>query len=195
MIAYIEGTILSKTGTTLVVVVQGIGYRVFATPATILTAAIGDVIALYTHQYVREDALELYGFERSEEQAMFVTLIGVTGVGPKSALGILSTTVPEQLRNAVVTGDIAVLTKVSGIGRKTAERLLLELKDTFAAEERAVPTGVGFAVGDGEVLEALERLGYRSADARAALEAVPKTLTDSVERLKAALKQLGASRS
>ncbi|MFA7286395.1 MAG: Holliday junction branch migration protein RuvA [Patescibacteria group bacterium] len=195
MIAYVEGTIISKTGTTLVVVVQGIGYRIFATQATILTVAVNDTIALYTHQYVREDALELYGFERSEEQAMFVTLIGVTGVGPKSALGILSTTVPEQLRNAVVTGDIAVLTKVSGIGRKTAERLLLELKDTFAAEERAVPTAAGFAIGDGEVLEALERLGYRLADARAALEAVPKTLTDSVERLKAALKQLGASRS
>src|SRR3989338_7655700 len=136
MIAYLEGTIQSINEQDLVVVVQGIGYRVFVTPTTIGEAEVAAAVALHTHQYVRDDALELYGFARPEELRMFKLLICVSGVGPKTALGILAITSPEQLRAAVVSGNVGLLTKVSGIGKKTAERLLVELKDTFIADAK-----------------------------------------------------------
>src|SRR3990167_7147297 len=104
MIAYLEGTVQSVNEQTLIVVVAGVGYQVFVTPTTLAAAATGSPVVLHTHQYVREDALELYGFERPEELKTFEMLIGVTGIGPKTALGILSLTTPEQLRVAVVSG-------------------------------------------------------------------------------------------
>ena len=193
MIAYLEGTIQSINEQDLVVVVQGIGYRVFVTPTTIGESEVAAAVALHTHQYVRDDALELYGFARPEELRMFKLLIGVSGVGPKTALGILAITSPEQLRAAVVSGNVGLLTKVSGIGKKTAERLLVELKDTFIADAKSRPSAGASTVyeGDIEVIEGLERLGYSISDARKALEGLPAELTDTGVRLKAALKQLG----
>lgn len=177
----------------MIVVVNGIGYKIFVLPPTCSVAVIGAEMALHTHQYVRENALELYGFERPEELRMFEVLIGVTGIGPKSALGILSITSPEQLRAAVVSGNVGLLTKVSGIGKKTAERLLVELRDTFISEQKkgkgdSAPTMYS---GDIEVIEALEQLGYSVGEARKAIEALPKELTNTEARLKAALRQLG----
>ena len=196
MIAYLEGTIRSKGEQHVIVVVNGVGYKIFALPPLILTAEVGATAALHTHQYVREDSLELYGFERPEELRMFEILIGVTGIGPKTALGILSITTPEQLRSAVISGNVGLLTKVSGIGKKMAERLLVELKDTFIAEQKK-RTGEAASTmyeGDVEVIEALERLGYSIGEARKAIEALPKELTNTEARLKAALKQLGNHR-
>ena len=195
MIAYLEGTIQSKGEQYVIVVVNGVGYKVFVLPPTSSAATVGADASLHTHQYVRENALELYGFERPEELRMFEVLIGVTGIGPKSALGILSITTPEQLRAAVVSGNVGLLTKVSGIGKKTAERLLVELKDTFIAEQKKRTGDVAPTMyeGDVEVIEALERLGYSVGDARKALEGLPKELTDTEARLKAALRQLGGA--
>ena len=193
MIAYLEGTIQSKGEQYVVVVVNGVGYKIFVLPPTVAALLVGADVALHTHQYVRENALELYGFERPEELKMFEVLIGVTGIGPKSALGILSITTPEQLRAAVISGNVGLLTKVSGIGKKTAERLLVELKDSFIAEQkkRTGTTAPTMYEGDIEVIEALERLGYSIGEARKAIEALPKELTNTEARLKAALKQLG----
>lgn len=193
MIAYLEGKILSKNEHSLVVAVSGVGYKVFALPPTINSATVGVAICLHTHQYVRENALELYGFERPEELKTFELLINVSGIGPKSALGILSITTPEQLRAAVGSGNAALLTKVSGIGKKTAERLLVELKDTFAAEAKREPKGSESTIyeGDIEVIEALEKLGYSLSDARKALEKLPKEIINTEERLKQALRELG----
>ena len=193
MIASLEGTIQSLGEQHVVLVVNGVGYRVFATPSTSSTATVGASIALYTHLYVRENALELYGFVRPEELATFGILISVSGVGPKTALGILSITSPEQLRSAVVSGNVGLLTKVSGIGKKTAERLMVELKDTFTADAKrhGGQTAPTIYEGDIEVIEALEQLGYSLSDARKAVEGLPKDLTDTEGRLKAALRQLG----
>ena len=196
MIAYLEGIIQSKREQHVIVLVNGVGYKIFVLPPLILTAEVGATAALHTHQYVREDSLELYGFERPEELRMFEILIGVTGIGPKTALGILSITTPEQLRSAVISGNVGLLTKVSGIGKKMAERLLVELKDTFIAEQKK-RTGEAASTmyeGDVEVIEALERLGYSIGEARKAIEALPKELTNTEARLKAALKQLGNHR-
>jgi Holliday junction DNA helicase RuvA len=178
-----------------VVLVGNVGYKVFVTPAVRGEAEVGDEVALHTHQYVREDALELYGFARPEQLRTFGRLLGVSGIGPKTALGVLSVTTPEQLRTAVVSGNVGILTKVSGIGKKTAERLLVELKDAFVAEAQqrrgVAPT---LYESDVEVIEALERLGYSPTEARQAIESLPRDLADTEARLKAALKTLGGPR-
>jgi Holliday junction DNA helicase RuvA len=195
MIAYLRGTIQSISEQHLVLLVGQVGYKVFVTPAVLGEAEGGDEVALHTHQYVREDALELYGFARPEELRIFELLISVSGIGPKTALGILSVTTPEQLRAAVVSGNVGILTKVSGIGKKTAERLLVELKDTFTAEaKRRGSSAETLYEGDVEVIEALERLGYGVTEARQALELVPQETTDTEQRLKAVLKKLGGKR-
>ena len=176
----------------MIITTNGVGYRVHVLPQVIFEAEVGANAAMHTHQYVREDALELYGFERPEELAMFEILIGVMGIGPRSAMGILSITTPEQLRTAVASGNVALLTKVSGIGRKTAERLIVELKDTFALAEKELGAKASTLYeSDLEVIEALERLGYGRTEARRAIEAVPKDMTKMEERLKSALKGLG----
>ncbi len=191
MIAYLEGTIQSMGENFVILTNSGVGYKVFVMPSLVLQASIGSKAALHTHQYVREDALELYGFERPQELAMFETLIAITGVGPKTALGILSLTTPEQLRTAVATGNVALLTKVSGVGRKTAERLIVELKDTFALEEKVRGEKMGTLYeSDLEVIEALERLGYGKTEARRAVESISKDVVDTEARLKAALKHV-----
>src|SRR3989338_169937 len=195
MIAYLEGTIQSIGEQHVVVLVNGLGYKVFVMQALVLKAKIGERVALHTHQYVREDSIELYGFERPQELKMFQTLIGITGVGPKTALGILSLTTPEQLRTAVASGNAGLLTKVSGVGKKTAERLIVELRDTMAIEEKQQGEKASTLYeSDLEVIEALEGLGYGRSDARKAIESLPKELVDTEARLKAALRLLGSSK-
>ncbi|MFA5954361.1 MAG: Holliday junction branch migration protein RuvA [Patescibacteria group bacterium] len=194
MIASLEGIVLSKDHRAVVVGVGGIGYQVYVTPTALVSLTVGDAVTLYTHQYVREDALELYGFLEAEERTMFTILIGVSGIGPKSGLGILSITTPEQLRSAIASGDVHILTKVSGIGKKTAERLLIELKDVFAAEAKARGETAKMPAGDVEVIEALERLGYSPIEARRALETLPEDIKGSEERLRAVLQSLGKKR-
>lgn len=195
MIAYLEGTIQQKGEQYVVVVTNSVGYKVFVLAGALLQFALGASAALHTHQYVREDAIELYGFERPEELRMFETLIAITGVGPKTALGILSITTPEQLRTSVASGSVGLLTKVSGVGRKTAERLIVELKDTFALEEkRKGEEAATIYESDIEVIEALERLGYSRSESRKAVEALPKELADTEARLKTALKHLGGNK-
>jgi Holliday junction DNA helicase RuvA len=191
MIAYLEGTIQSKGVNFIILNTNGIGYKIFVMPSLLLQESQGAKVALHTHQHVREDAIELYGFEQPTELSMFEILIGITGVGPKTALGILALTTPEQLRTAVASGNVALLTKVSGVGRKTAERLIVELKDTFALEEKARGEKASTLYeSDLEVIEALERLGYGKSESRKAVEGISKDLTDTEARLKAALKHV-----
>jgi holliday junction DNA helicase RuvA len=195
MIAYIEGQVKSVAENSAVVITGGLGYRVYVLPSTLFTTKVGEEVNFYTHQYVREDALELYGFQRPEELKMFETLIGITGIGPRTAMGILAITTPEQLKTAVVSGSVALLTKVSGIGKKTAERLIVELKDTFQVEEKKHGAQAGSLYeSDLEIIEALERLGYSSQEARRAIEALPKDVTGTEQRLKAVLKNLGSGK-
>lgn len=191
MIARIQGTVVGKNDRSIIVDVGGVGYRVYVTTDTLSIAALQSTAALWTHLAVREDALELYGFVLEEELDFFMELLRVSGVGPRSALGIMSVAPVRTLRTAIASGDIGYLTKVSGIGKKTAEKIALELKDRLAllADEEA-HEGIR---NDSDALMALTALGYSTKDARDALKNIPSDITSTNDRIKEALRQLGTT--
>lgn len=188
MIAKITGKIALFRGNYVVVDVSGVGYKIYATEFSMGKIAGKEEIELYTHTYVREDTLSLYGFLTLDELEMFELLISISGIGPKAAIGILSIAEPKTIRAAVISGDSSILTKVSGVGKKTAERVILELKNRIAelpGEDQ------GAAKADSEAIEALTSLGYTVSQAREALKSVPKSTKDISEKVRAALKNLG----
>jgi Holliday junction DNA helicase RuvA len=145
-------------------------------------------IDIFVHTYVREDTLALYGFLTLEEKEMFELLISISGIGPKASMGILSIATPKTIRTAILNEDPSILTKVSGIGKKTAERVILELKNkvadmTVGEKEEAVI--------DSDAIEAMVGMGYSVAEARDALKMVPVDVKDVGARIKQALKNLG----
>ena len=142
---------------------------------------------IWTHLYQREDALELYGFLFQPELELFETLIGVSGVGPRTALGILNVAPIDTLKRAIASGELSYLTKVSGIGRKTAEKIMVELREKFGKAMAAGPE----LKEEQDALEALESLGYSIREAREALHQVPETIQGTSQRVKEALKLLG----
>lgn len=190
MIASISGTIARTTHDSIVVDVHGVGYRVFVTSDEQLRHTIGDSTFFHTYLAVRENALDLYGFSELPDLRAFELLLTVSGIGPKSALSVLSLVPTETLRAAVVQGDAGYLTKVSGIGKKTAEKIILELKDKAALLGEPSDTSVG--KGEEEALEALRTMGYTLNEAREALKLVPHSVEGSSARLREALKQLGS---
>jgi holliday junction DNA helicase RuvA len=188
MIAKITGKVAFFRNNYVVVDVAGIGYKVFVTDFTMGKIAGKNEIEVYTHTYVREDTLSLYGFLALEELEMFELLISISGIGPKAALGILSIAEPKTIRTAVISGDSSILTRVSGVGKKTAERVILELKNRITE----VPgEDQGAALADSESIEALTSLGYSVSQAREALKLVPENVKDVSQRVRAALKSLG----
>jgi len=175
LIAHLAGTVADKRDGEVVVDVNGVGYRVRVSQSCL--AAVpprGEKVLLRTYTHVREDALDLYGFASEEEEAVFRELIGVKAVGPRAAQNILSGIEARELALAVASGDVARLTKVPGIGKKTAERLVVELKEKLVALARAATPSKGAARGP--ILEQLEQallgLGYRPQQAGQAVEAV-----------------------
>jgi len=187
MIACLSGTVRHKGLNALVVDVSGVGYKVLVTTETALEVAPSSPIFLWTHLVVRETSLELFGFLDKETLDTFELLITISGIGPKSALSILNVATPSMLRQAVASGDTTYLTRVSGIGKKNAEKIVLELKDKLkiTKEDRGVDMR-----SEGDALEALVSLGYNERDAREALKRVPKETEGASERVKAALKLL-----
>ncbi len=188
MIAKIKGTIEFIHDNYVVVDVAGVGYKIFTT-AYILGKISGQPSTeFYTHTYVREDTLSLYGFLEFSELEMFELLISISGIGPKAALGILSIADPKTVRAAVLNEDSSILTRVSGIGKKTAERVILELKNKVADLPLQEKTQIS---EDSDVLEALIAMGYSNSQAREALKTVPADVKDVGQRVKLALKNLG----
>lgn len=187
MLSTIHGQITFVGPKTLTIELNGVGFEVFATARLLGQAKADQDVKLYVHLNVREDALELYGFLTSEERDFFRQLISISGVGPKSGLGVLSVANTSEIKQAVASGDATLLTRVSGIGRKTAERIVVELKEKMAAEVLAT---VG-TTGDGSILDALMQLGYSLNEAREAMQHVPPGAESIDERLKAALRSLG----
>ena len=195
MIAGLEGT-AELTGERFLVIrtAGGVSYRVFVGPEVLRKIPKkGDAIKLWTHLYQREDTIELYGFLHFAEMEFFETLIEISGIGPKSGLGIMAVAPLDTLKKAIASGDTSYLTKVSGIGRKTAEKVILELRDKLA--------GKGVSIADmpelreeSDALDALVSLGYSYAEARDALAAVAKDVKGAGARVKEALKRLGRSR-
>ncbi len=180
MIANIQGQVISQGKDHLVVLVGGIGIRVIV-PRTVfdVVEGVGHSVFLFTHLAVREDALTLYGFADEQELQLFETLINVSGVGPKLALAILSALSLAQLTHAVAHAEVDLLTRVPGIGKKTAEKIIFELKDRLAvrgAAELAMLSDV-----DADVLDALIALGYSVVEAQAALQSIPRDAPRDVE--------------
>lgn len=190
MISHLRGTILEVTDRYAVVDVQGLGYKVYCAIDTLSGLKAGNETSLHTYLAVREDALDLYGFPSAEERGFFELLISVSGIGPRSALGILSVASTDTLKKAIGTGDTSYLTKVSGIGRKTAEKVVLELRDKLRAHVDMKETPHALRA-ESDVVEALKSLGYSQNEARDALKEVPDEVIGTNARIREALKILG----
>ncbi|MDQ3089834.1 MAG: Holliday junction branch migration protein RuvA [bacterium] len=191
MIGTLSGTVRHKDLHTIIVDVGGVGYKVFSTADTTLDAVTGESVYLWTYLAVRENALDLYGFLDKETLDLFELLITISGIGPKTALGILNVATPAMLRQAVATEDISHLTKVSGIGKKNAEKIVIELRDKLKTTSEDMVRG---KAGEGDVLEALISLGYSERDARDAVKRLPKDLEGTSARIKEALKYLSSGK-
>ena len=187
MVAKIEGVVWDSSEKFLIVGVGGIGFKIFTTAETLEVSHKGAPISLFTHLAVREDALDLYGFLGDEELNFFEKLISISGIGPKTALNVLNVSSIPALKKAISTSDIAHLVKVSGIGKKIAEKIILELKDKIGKDEEG---GVSLRE-EVDAIEALKSLGYSQKEARDALKQVENKTTNTSERIKEALKILG----
>lgn len=190
MIASVSGTIQRIEADGLIVGVGGVGVRVFV-PGTVLenVGGIGRSIRLHTHLVVREQELSLYGFETMEDLQLFEVLLGVSGVGPKVGLAILSTLSPELLKSAIMREETAVLQRVPGIGKKTAERLMFQLRDKLDLTE--VKTAVPLVSDvDADVIDVLTTLGFSIVEAQTALQNVPRDVETVDERVQQALQHL-----
>jgi Holliday junction DNA helicase RuvA len=197
MIASVEGKVGAVAFDSVVIEVGGIGYRVFAAPAILVTAVPGSIVKLFTYHLVREDQQSLFGFRSTEDLGFFTLLLTVTGVGPKVALAIVGSRPTPDLQLAIMAQDQAVLTSIPGIGKKLADRIIFELKEKVAAAGIAASTAGGAVAGGGatesEVVAALQALGYSLAEARDASHAalVNATIGGTLEdRVKAALRSL-----
>ena len=192
MIAGVKGTIESIGSNWVIVDVGGISFQVFLPTSTLSTlSVIGQQARLHTHLHVREDNLTLYGFSSARELALFQTLITVKGIGPKLGLAMLSALDVEQLTMAIAGGDAALLTAVPGIGKKTSERIILELKDKIGGSWM-MTHDIESVQGNSEVVAALTSLGYSVAEATRAVAALPTSTHLSLEdKITLALKYFG----
>lgn len=188
MISKVTGTIIHADTRFVVVEVGGIGYKIYTT-AGVLEKNNSGVATFWTYLAVRENSLDLYGFPIKSELDLFELLITVSGIGPKTALGILNIASAQAISQAVYMEDPAYLTKSSGIGKKNAEKIVMELKGKLGTPESI--DGVENSTGS-DALDALVALGYNEREARAALKKVPKEMTDAGARIKFALKNLGS---
>lgn len=192
MIASIRGTLLSAGVDHVVVETGGVGFLIYA-PRPVLggLGEIGSEVRLYTHLHIREDLLALYGFASVEQRALFELLLGVSGIGPKVALSLLSSATADELRTAIAGGDTARLARVPGIGKKTAERLVLELRGKIDLKGLPAPAGAppGLMAINAELAEMLVGLGFSAAEASAAIAAIPADApVEPEERLRLALR-------
>jgi len=180
MISYLKGTILSKGKDAVIVVIDNIGYEVSAPAPVLEKLQVGQERELFTHEYLRENTRELYGFSTRDELQLFHDLMKVSGVGPKSALNVMSLGA-AKIRDAINKGDAGVLGSVSGVGKKTAQKIVLELK--------GVLTDPDAVSADADAVDALRRLGYSAREASEALDGVAGETVE--EKIKTALKILG----
>ena len=199
MFYYVKGPVVHMAPYLAVVDCGGVGYACRTTNSTLARLRKGEAATLYAHLNVREDAMELYGFASENELSCFQLLIGVSGVGPKAALSILSSTTPEGLATSIITGDEKSLTVAPGIGKKIAQRIILELKDKLAKGQLSTPGGESYG-GTGvtvipqnkasEAAAALAVLGYSQAEAAAALKNIDMEALALEEIIKQALKKM-----
>jgi Holliday junction DNA helicase RuvA len=189
MIASIQGKLAETHDDHVIVVVGGIGYKVFV-PHSTREHLSGDQVFLHTLLVVREDALTLYGFATVTERELFEILLRVSGIGPKLGLAILSTLSIDNLRNAIITDRAEILTRVPGIGKKTAQKIVFELKDKLPVGLEAIPGTSAFDDVNSDVMDALIALGYSIVEAQTAIQSLPLDAPKDVEeRVRLALQQ------
>ncbi len=190
MIASLSGTVQKIEAGSLVVAVGGVGVRVYV-PRTVLenVGGVGRAIGLYTHLQVREADLSLFGFESEDDLELFEVLLGVQGVGPKVALAILGALSPELLKSAIMREETAVLQRVPGIGKKTAERIMFQLRDKLDLGGAAATLPLVSDV-DADVIDILTGIGFSIIEAQTALQHVPREVRAMDERVQAALQHL-----
>lgn len=191
MIAVIQGEVVAIRQGCLIIMVGGLGLEVHVPTVQLQEARIGEKIGLFTSLVIREDAWSLYGFPTEDEQKYFNLLLGVNGVGPRTALMILSSLNVETIRRAVLGEQVDVLSRVPGVGKKTAQKILLSLQGKVGGE--GILEGTILSDVDGEVIDALTSLGYSVVEAQTALQSIPKNTPQNVEeRLRAALRFFNA---
>ncbi|MCF7865767.1 MAG: Holliday junction branch migration protein RuvA [Candidatus Pacebacteria bacterium] len=192
MISYLKGTIQHKDIKYVVIMTNGgVGYKVYTTLETLGQSSTGEQVELWIHTVVREDALDLYGFSNKRSLDFFELLLTISGIGPKSALGILSATTVDSIIEAITTGESAYLTKIAGIGKKVVEKIILELKGKIGDNFGASTDSYGVGNHDVDTIEALKSLGYTHKEAKDALDEIPKDVKTTSDKIKAALKLLG----
>ncbi len=190
MISYLTGKIIDKNNNKITVLTNsGVGYEISLPPFLFLELKKDNEVGLPVYLAVRENALELYGFEDLDQKDLFMKLLDVNGIGPKSALHLLSLGTVEEISSAIARGDVGYLTKVSGVGKKTAERIVVELKNKVQSSELRVQSE-GVSENLGEVIDALVSLGYTKEDARITVRSLNGEGKTSEELLKQAFKIL-----
>lgn len=190
MIAHVSGVVAEKFNTSVIVDVNGIGYEVLVATGDFESALLNESVKFYTHHHVREQSEELFGFSSLAAKRLFEMLITVQGVGPKAALAILSLGAAEQVRSAIAVSDAAYIARASGVGKKTAERVTVDLSDKVGlptALPGSGPVTAREVASSDEAMEALMSLGYTLNDAITALDSVPIELS-TAERVRRALK-------
>ena len=193
MIAFLTGRVAARSAAQALLDVGGVGYRLLMSTASLAELpAVGDEATVHTYLHVREEELTLYGFTTEDERDVFERLIAVNGVGPKVALAVLSSLRPDALRNAIARDDVALLSTVPGIGKKTAQRLLIVLKDALGAPDLG-PAAGAVGAASAEARDALLAMGFTSAEINIALRDAPDSASAET-LLRGALKALGGAR-
>lgn len=184
MISYLKGVVAAKLDESILVVNNDLGFEVFVPAPLWRKMKSGDQIAVFTHEHVREDSRDLFGFASLGELGFFKKLIGISGIGPKLALNLMSLGTLAELQAAIASGNVSYLTAIPRVGTKSAQKIVLEMRGRLDLTEGASPE-------DRDAIEALESLGYSRSQAREALRRVPGDVVEVDERVRAALKTLG----
>jgi Holliday junction DNA helicase RuvA len=189
MISYLEGKIKFKGQNYLILLTNGIGYKVFV-PTDILASAKADQsFSLFTHQHVKEDALDLYGFKTSEDLTLFELFLGVSGIGPKTAIGIFGVGKISKIKEAIVKGDVDFFTQVPRLGRKNAQKIIIELRPKLGTLADLDLTGESGETK--EIIEALKSFGFNTVEAKEALRSIKDFEGNTSDKIRTALKYLG----
>ncbi|OGY89255.1 MAG: Holliday junction DNA helicase RuvA [Candidatus Komeilibacteria bacterium RIFCSPLOWO2_01_FULL_52_15] len=193
MLSYLRGTVLIKKERYIILVVgENTGYRVQVTNQVLENIRPSTEVSFYIYTHLREDAIELYGFTNLDELDFFEKLLTISGVGPRIALGVLSVAPLSDIKKAIIHGDPALLQKVTSVGKKTAERIIIELKEKVTVTDLDEKSGMSITENI-QLFEALASLGYKDSEVRSALRQVPPEAKDLSEKIKEALKILGKS--
>ena len=190
MIRLLKGVIELQDANHLLIDVNGVGYHVYATQDLLSRSSVGDAVKIFTYMHVREDLLELYGFSALEDLKLFEQFLNVSGIGPKTAVGIFAIGSREKIMNAIATSDVNFFSSVPRLGKKNAQKLIIELKNKLGSLEE-LELGASASQTDGEVIEALKSFGFSPREASEAIRSLDPEVTNVSEKIRLALKYLG----